>query len=271
MKRALLLLCLLLPVASWAETVQLAGSTTCLKIVRAAVEEYAHLHAGTTFALSGGGSSAGIARVLEGRTHLGMSSCEPTREERQRLLAAHVRILPIARDAVVPVVSRAVFEGGVRHIRRAELADIYAGRLRNWRALGGPDRAILVVGKNAYHGTQRVFMRYLGLDRVPERWLIELDDDRDLLRLLRASDQAIGYVGIGYLDDSVRALALQLEEGVVAPTPDNIRAGRYPLARTLYLLVAPGAPHEARAFADFLRAPAGQAIVRKTGFVPLAQ
>jgi len=269
-----LVLCwlLLIGLNAHAETVLVAGSTTCLKIVRPASEAFARTHPDATFALAGGGSMAGIALVLDGRVHIGMISREPTREERALLQAQHVRIVPIAVDAIVPIVSREVYARGVRRITRGALADIYAGRLRNWQALGGPDRALLVADKNVYHGTHQLFMRYLGLSGSPAAPArIELDNDEDMLHLVGASDQAIGYLGIGYLDDSVRALPLVVNGAAVAATTENIRQGRYPLVRRLYLLIAPAAPTLARAFADFLRAPAGARLVRAAGFLPPAQ
>lgn len=255
------------PQMASAGTISIAGSTTVMKYIRLAAARYANLHPRIRFDIRGGGSTVGVAQVAGKRADIGMLSRELTTGEKRELKG--VRRLAIALDAIIPVVSREIWESGVRRISRRALAGIYGGDIRNWKRLGGPDRRIIVVDKNIYHGTRRVFAGFIsgagGMPRMPESVVMDADDD--VLRLLRSSDQAIGYVGMGYPDPSVRALALVVDGREIPASPENIRNGAYPLARRLYLLVRKDAPDPVRGFIRFVMSPDGRELAERAGFL----
>jgi phosphate transport system substrate-binding protein len=264
---ALSILVLVMQPAS-AETISIGGSTTVQKYMKLAAAAYFSIHPEISFSISGGGSSAGFAQAVGKRVHIGMMSRELTAQEAQEL--GDINQITVAMDAIAPVVSREIYEFGVRQIRPETLARIYRGQITSWKQLGGPDRHIIVIDKNIYHGTRVVFAGYvLGSGNVLESSAsVVLDSDDDVIRLINSSDQAIGYVGTGYVDQSVRALSLELDGKEVKPDHANIRNGAYPISRRLYLLVPDAAPDYVQEFVRFVLSEKGMKIVKDAGYLP---
>jgi len=257
-----------------AETITIGGSTTVQKYMQLAEKAYAAKHPDINFSLNGGGSTAGFAQIRDQRVHIGMMSREMTAREAGEL--AHLKSdriiqIAIALDAVVPVVSDEIYGSGIHSIQLPTLAHIYQGSVRNWKDIGGPNRQVIVIDKNIYHGTREVFADYvLGGNAAPlESVSVILDSDNDVLRLIRGSDQAIGYVGIGYVDASVHALDLEIDGKTVRATDANIRSGKYPMSRKLYVLLPKDAPDFVQAFVDFILSAEGQSLVKQAGFLPI--
>jgi len=265
----MILLSLAMVVSASAETISIGGSTTVQKYMKLAEKAYTARHPEINFSLNGGGSTAGFAQVSDKRVHIGMMSREMTAREAGEM--GNMKQIAIALDAVVPVISREIYMAGIHRITRSTLSAIYQGRIDNWKELGGADRHIFVIDKNIYHGTREVFAQYvLGVNAAPlESVSVILDSDDDVLRLIRGSDQAIGYVGIGYVDGAVHALNLEINAKTVRPTHANIRSGRYPMSRKLYVLVPGDAPDFVRSFVAFMLSSEGQSIVKQAGFLPI--
>ena len=89
----------------------------------------------------------------------------------------------------------------------------------------------------------------------------------NLLGTVAGNRFAIGYDGIGYVDDTIRALSV---EGV-APSAENAKAGRYPLSRELYMYTAGEPAGDAKSFIDYMLSQDGQRIVEGEGFIPVSR
>ncbi len=88
-----------------------------------------------------------------------------------------------------------------------------------------------------------------------------------IIQLVSRNKFAIGYIGIGYLNKNVKALAVN---GVEA-TARNALSGKYPIARPLFMYTDGQPKGETQKFIKFLLGTAGQKIVLKEGFVPVKQ
>ena len=86
-----------------------------------------------------------------------------------------------------------------------------------------------------------------------------------------ANPNAIGYYGMGYLNPKNRAVAVAKTAAgaYIVPNEADIRSGTYPIARPLFVYSLDESQGLLKAFLDFARSPEGQAIVRKTDFVPI--
>lgn len=251
-----------------AETISIGGSTTVQKYIELAAEAYSSTHPGISFNINGGGSTAGYALIVDRRLHVGMMSRELSEQEKQAL--GDTRVIAFALDAIVPIVSREIYESGIHQISPENLAAIYRGHITNWKNIGGPDRRIFVVDKNTYHGTRHVFSDYvLGSVSEPSASVV-LDSDDDVVRLVKSSDQAIGYVGIGYIAPTIRTLSLEINGKAISASTANIRSGAHPLSRKLYLLVPKAAPDYVQTFVQFILSREGQMLVHKAGYIPMA-
>jgi len=253
-----------------AETILISGSTTVKKYMKMAIHAYQLQHPEVVFNLNGGGSTAGFAQLSDVRTQIAMMSRELNTEEDEILKHEGLQQITIAQDAVTPIVSQEIYDFGVQNITPQQLAGIYRGEISNWKALGGPDRSIIVVDKNIYHGTRIVFAQYILGSSPIQRPLpsIILDSDNDILRLLEGSDQAIAYVGIGVVNSNVRKLNLKINNHIIIPSYASIRHGHYPMSRNLYILLPKDVPLYVQKFVDFILSPEGQSIVEQVGYLP---
>lgn len=252
------------------EAIQVMGSSTLLPLVSEAAKQFSKYHPDTQIMVSGGGSGVGIASIIRGSADLGMASRDPDPKEAE-LLAGRANFISIARDAVAIAVSKAVYLQGVTALSLPQIAAIYRGQIQNWKDLGGADARILVIDKEIARGTRQVFaQRVLGSTkaRAPGAMVVAGSNNEEQALIAR-SDQAIGILSSAWLNDRVRALAIQGKDGIVTPTTENIRLGRYPVSRDLYLLVPKEANTVTKDFVKFLQSPPGQAIVENMGYLPV--
>jgi len=168
----------------------------------------------------------------------------------------------VARDGLAIVVHPS---NPVRGAKLAEVKQIFAGDLRNWKLLGGPDRAITVVTREEGSGTRGAFQELvMGKTRIFAGAITE--DSNGTVREIVAHDpHSIGFISLGLVNEQVRALDL---DGAAA-SEAHIRDGSYKLVRP-FLFVSQGEPTgHARAFIDFVLSSEGQALVKKEGLLPV--
>jgi len=255
------------PAAS-AITLHAAGSTTVLPVVSTAATAYHRLHPNVTITVSGGGSGVGIASMIQHTAEIGMASREIDAAEAAKL-KGNVDVLTIAKDAVAVVISKAVYIGGIHQLSLGQIADIYRGKIKNWKALGGPDAQILVIDKEASRGTRHVFAEAVLGDahaRAPGASVLSGSNNEEQ-SLVAHSNQAIGMLSNAWLNDAVRGIAVGEGSHAVLPDIQHVRDGSYPISRGLHILLPKNASAEARDFAHFLLSKDGQSIVRQSGYL----
>ncbi len=220
-----------------------------------------------------GGSSGGIAAVGDGRVEIGMASRPLGEADRRRYPSSDLHPVTIGFDAVALVVSRDVWDGGVRSISRQQMRQVYEGRIRNWKQLGGPDRRIAFFNKEPGRGTWEVFADWLygGAAAAPLASFPEVGANEEARSKVGSTRGALSQLSASWADgERVFALAIRQASGeVIAPTPANVAGGRYPMRRPL-LLVTRGAPSsESKAFVDFVLSRRGQQLLDKHGYLAL--
>lgn len=268
--RFVLFLSMVWTVPVMADRIHAVGSSTVLPVIAKAADRYHREHPDVTITVSGGGSGVGVSALINDSADVGMSSREVTAKEASSL-DGRVEKVVVARDAVAVVVSKPVIAGGVRALSLAQIAAIFRGEIHNWKEVGGPDAPILVIDKEAGRGTRHVFAStVLGAARAraPGAWIVA-GSNNEMQSLVARSDNAIGILSNAWTTDKVQALAIKTERGEVAPTADNVVAGRYPIRRDLLLLVPVKAPPAVRKFIAFVLSPAGQELVTQTGYLPV--
>jgi phosphate transport system substrate-binding protein len=265
---------------------QVAGSTTVLPIVEECARVFMEQRPGDKVYPMGGGSSHGIKSVADGTVDIGTASrdMKSSEEEAYPDLVMH----GVAKDGVAVVVHH---ESQVSDLTIEQLQDIYAGRITNWQEVGGEDSeitevsndgiirrivkffncgedsGIMVVSREEGSGTRDCFeqmvMKPMG-EEITDHAIIQ--DSNGKIRTTVAGNKAgIGFISIGYVDSSVKAVAL---DGV-QPTVETVRSGEYAISRTL-LMITDGEPDDdEQAFLDFVLSEEGQRIVTDVHFIPV--
>jgi phosphate transport system substrate-binding protein len=245
-------------------TIKIDGSTTVLPIMQKVVEAYMKAHPDVKISVSGGGSGNGIKALIDGATDIAMAS--RAMKDKEIDLAKSKKVAPnqivCAIDAIVPVVNPA---NPLSAITLAQLKDLYTGKITAWKDLGGAG-PVVVISRDTSSGTYETWEHLvMKKDRVFPGALMQASNGA-VVQAVSKNKNAIGYVGVGYLDATTKPLTV---DGV-KPTAENAKTKKYPIARELYLYTN-GAPAGAvKGLIDFMLGSEGQKLVKEAGFVPLS-
>jgi phosphate transport system substrate-binding protein len=270
---ALVVAGLLLVAGPAAAALRVNGSTTVNPVVSEAAailraEEGLDIQIDTA-----GGSSGGIAALADGRADVAMSSRPLAEHDRERFPAVDFRAVLIGSDALALVVSRDVWEGGVRCLGREQIRALYEGEVRNWRDLGGPDQRVVFFNKEPGRGTWEVFVNWLygSADAAPLVSLPEVGSNEEARSKVASSRGAVTQLSAAWADgETTVALSICTAAGAIAATAANVEAGRYPLARPLFVITDGSPSPVAAKLIEFIRGPRGQSLVVRHGYLPLA-
>jgi phosphate transport system substrate-binding protein len=247
-----------------AETVIVNGSTTVLPIGQATAEAFMKKNPGVNISISGGGSGNGIKALIDKTTQIAMSSRDLKKEEIE--LAKSRGVTPaehkIAIDVLTPIVHPS---NPVKNLSIEELSLIYQGKIRNWKEVGGVNLQIVVISRDTSSGTYESWQeKVLHNQKVSPRAQLQASSGA-VVQAVSKNKYAIGYVGIGYMNKSVKALSVK----GIAASSINALNGTYPIARPLFFYTD-GQPKGIVAdYIKYIVGPEGQRIVKKEGFVPL--
>lgn len=258
-----------------AETLKINGSTTVnLPAAEAAetlrAEKQMDIQIDTQ-----GGSSGGISALGDGRVQIGMSSKPVSDDDRQKYPSVKLNPIHIGEDAVAMIVSKDVWDGGVKALSKDQIKDIYEGKITNWKDVGGPDQRIAFFNKEPGRGTWEVFAHWAYGDpkKAPQVSLPEVGGNEETRNKVGSTRGAISQLSSSWADGTkVFALALQGENGEqLQPTPQNIATHKYPMSRPLFIITNGEPTGAAKTFVEFMLSEQGQEMVKKHGYLALAQ
>lgn len=252
--------------ATAADSIVIKGSTTVLPITQAALEVFMKQNKGVQISLSGGGSGEGIKALIDKTADIGNSSREIKKEE--IALAAKKGISPVAHviayDALTPIVNP---RNKVKGLSTDQLSLIYQGKITNWKEVGGDDLKIVVISRDSSSGTFESWDHFvMKKSKVTPRAQM-LASNGAIVTAIAHNRYAVGYVGMGYVNKSVRAL----EVNGVAASAATALSRQYPFSRELYMYTNGEPKGEVAKFITFLKGNVGQKIVAKEGFVPITR
>jgi phosphate transport system substrate-binding protein len=249
----------------WAGNIVIKGSTTVLPIAQKVAEAYMKENPGTSISISGGGSGNGIKAIIDGTTDVADSS--RFIKDKEVALAVQKGVYPVpfavAYDCIIPVVHPS---NPVKDLSLDQLKAIYKGEIKNWKEAGGDDRKIVVVSRDTSSGTYEVWEgKVMKKERVFPGALLQASNGA-VAQAVAKNKNAIGYIGIGYLNDSVKATTVN---GIVG-TPETTLDGTFPISRPLYMFTNKWPQEEVAKFINYVIHPQkGQKLVKGAGFVPL--
>lgn len=233
--------------------VVLAGSTS----IQPFAERWAESYHGGRVTVQAGGSTAGIKAAHDGTADLGMSS----RQLHDAEAAGLVQTI-VARDGIAVIVNAV---NPVHALSRAQLRDIYAGHIRNWKAVGGTDATINVITREEGSGTRDTFQELIMNPEPIYPGALVTAYSGGLRKMVAEDPAALGYVTFSQLNSGVHAVAL---DGVL-PTEATILSGAYRLQRPFLFLSRGPARGAAAQFLAFILSADGQAIARAEGLAPV--
>ncbi|ANQ19617.1 phosphate ABC transporter substrate-binding protein [Vibrio natriegens] len=262
----LLAMAIALP-SAMAKEVNISGSTSVARVMDVLAEKYNKTHPDDYIAVQGIGSSAGITMVNKGVVKIGMSSRYLTESEK----GEDLNVIPIAYDGLAIVVNRA---NSISNLSQQQVFDIYKGKIKNWKEVGGDDQPIAVVTREASSGSRYSFESLMGLTKIVNDRLVSDISPNNLVvnsnsmvkTIVNHNTRAIGFISVGSVDRSVKAIQF---EGI-EPTSENIANHKYTLARPFLVLYKVDALDQAgKDFVAFLKSEEGQQAVAEYGYTPV--
>lgn len=239
-------------------TVTTDGSTSMEKVIGALGESFEGENSKATFTYNPTGSSAGITAVAEGRCDIGLASRALKDEEKSQGLKETV----LAYDGIAVIVNP---ENGVDGLTVEQIADIYTGKITNWKDVGGSDAEIVLIGREAGSGTRDGFESITGTEDAC-KYRQELSSTGDVITTVANNPNAIGYASLASIKDTVKAL----EVDGVAPSEDTVKDGTYKVQRPFMLITKTDAQLSdvAQAFFDYVTSADANAVISAAGAVP---
>jgi phosphate transport system substrate-binding protein len=244
--------------------IKVTGSTTVLPVAQKAADMYMTTHKNADIQVTGGGSSVGVQAAGEKTADIGMSSRDVKADEMKKYPGFVVT--PIAKDGVAIIVNPA---NSVTALSNAQIKGIYNGNYTNWNQIGGPDMPIVVVGRDSASGTREFFTSSIMSGGNYTRTMLEKNSNGAVQQTISQTPGAIGYVGLGFLDPTVKALKINTSGTLSEPTVDNVLTGKYPLSRSLYMITNGEPAGLTKDYIAYILSPEGQSLLKEEGFVPL--
>jgi phosphate transport system substrate-binding protein len=240
-------------------TIDIAGGTAHIPVMTDAAKNIMAFNPRIRVTVEGGGSGIGVQKVGEGLVSIGNTGRALSEEE---IVKYGLKTYPFALDGVAVVINPNNPTSG---LSAQQVRDIFSGQITNWKEVGGKDGPIHLFTRDEASGTREVFWEKL-LKKGPIAGNANVVASNGAMKGAIAQDKdAIGYAGIGHVDQTVKAVVL---DGVV-PSQDNAMNGSYPVVRKLYMN-SKGEPSKlVKAFIDYIMSPDGAAIIAKAGYLPL--
>jgi len=259
--------------------IQVKGSDTMVNLGQAWAEEFMKQNPNLSIAVTGGGSGVGIASLINGSADIAQASRQMKEEEyaAARKNKMNPREFQVGIDALTVVVHP---KNPISRLTIKQLGDIYTGKIKNWKEVGGDDKPILLLSRDKNSGTHVFFLEHVlrgGNPKGPEEFAksaLLLVSSQAIADQVAENPTAIGYFGLGYYNPKKqKALAIAKDDKspYVLPSVKTALTGEYPISRPLYMYTPRQPVGDVKAFIEFALSPKGQQIVNKMGFVPLAK
>ena len=135
-------------------------------------------------------------------------------------------------------------------------------------------RPISLYGRNSASGTYGFFKEHTLKNGDFKDQVKEQPGSASVVQGVTEDRFGIGYSGIGYRTSGVKALALGETDQYSSGSYDDVKSGKYPLSRYLYVYInkAPGKPLDplVREYLKLILSREGQEVVLKDGYLPLS-
>jgi phosphate transport system substrate-binding protein len=239
----------------------ITGSSTMCPLIAEIGKRFQTLHPEVRFEIQCGGSGRGISDALNGKADIGMVSRTLTDKEK------NLYSFPIARDGVSIILHKS---NPVKSLSDAQIADIYTGKITNWKKVGGRDAPITVINAKKGYSSAELFVHYFKVDYEDIKTAIVAGDNPTRITAVAGNPNAIAYVSSGEAERKAASGApiKLLPIHNVMPTNRNIITGNYPIARPLTLVINKLPSGMVKAFIEFYLSSAVVDIIERYDFVP---
>lgn len=242
--------------------ITITGASTQAPLVAQIAKRFESTHPGVRIDVQMGGSAKGIADVRNGMAQLGMIARAPKEDEKD------LTVIPIVQDAICIIVHR---DNPVQGLTDAQVIDIYRGRIKNWKEVGGSDTSISVIHHAEGRGTREVFLNYYKIKPEDIKAAAEIGEIEQGIKTIQGLPGALTYISIGAAEVAAsRGVPIKLLGiGGVEPTAARVADGTYRATRALSFVIKGEPAGVAKEFIDFATSAQVHDLVKAENFVPI--
>ena len=253
------------------KSITIKGSDTMVHLVSSLAEAYMKKYKGEQISVTGGGSGTGIAALINGTTDICASSRDMQQKEKDEASSKGINVVEkvIAYDGLVVIVHP---DNPVKELTMAQIKDIFTGKVKNWKELGGPDQKITALSRESNSGTYVFFQEHV-LNKENFDPSVKLMPASSAIAQSISQDKwSVGYLGLGYTKEAkVKIINVKKDENSPAVTPNHntVLDKSYSIARPLFLIFNGEPQGFLLKFLEFTLSDEGQKIVEETGYITL--
>lgn len=250
------------------EKITVKGSDTMVILAQKWAELYMKNNPAASIQVTGGGSGVGITALINGTTDICNSSRPMKQTEIEKLKARYNTLgvqIPCAKDGITVFLNEA---NKVQELTIKQLSDIYQGKVKNWKDLGGNDAAITVYGRENSSGTY-VYFRDEVVKGDYAANVQTLPGTAAVVNAVKKDVNGIGYGGAAYAVGIKHAkVKKDAKSQAYLPSAESIGKGEYPITRYLYIYLRNRPTGETKKYIDWILSSEGQMVATEVGYFP---
>lgn len=254
------------------KTITVKGSDTMVILGQRWAEEYMKQNKNLTIQVTGGGSGTGIAALLNGTTDI-CNSSRPMKESEKQKLKEKYGTPGVEIKCAIDGLSIYINQSNPASVLTLEqLKDIYTGKIKNWKEVGGNDAGIVLYSRENNSGTYVYFKEEVLKGEDFHNTAQHLPGTASVVSAIAKDKNGIGYGGVAY-GKGIKDLNIKkdAESPAYKPNTENIKNGNYPISRYLYMYILKRPTGDMQAYIDWILGKDGQKLVEEVGYIPIKQ
>ncbi len=248
------------------ESIKLDGSTTVGPIAKAFAEYFMKMYPEVNVEVSESGSGNGAKSLMNSTCDI--ANMSRFMKDKEFKACADNGVTPVAHVVALDGIAMIVHPSNpVKNLTTDQIRDIYMGKITNWKDLGGANEKIVVISRDTNSGTYETFEGLVMKKEKIADGAEYVGSNGQARQRVQSTKGAIGYVGLGFVDRTVKALTVNGIE-VSAKT---IALGDYPIARPLFMFTN-GYPKMGSWIYKFINiylTEEGQKMIESIGYIPV--
>jgi len=244
------------------------GSTTVGPIAKAFAEYYKEINPKVNITISESGSGNGVKSLMNGACDI--ANMSRFMKDAEFKSCVEKGILPVAHtvayDGLAIIVNP---DNKIGALTIAQIKDIYTGKIKNWKDVGGEDAEIVIVSRDTNSGTYESFNELVLNKEAIAKNAEYVGSNGQARTRVNTTKNAIAYVGLGFADNTVKPVSVN---GIL-PNAKTITKGQYPIARPLFMFTNKY-PHMGSDLFNFTTlhlTKEGKEIIKELGYIPVTE